>query len=1277
MNENPSEASPAPDATKRRPGKWLRRWKWFWRSSVVLLLAVYFTRNLVLGPWVLGKIEEVLAESLGGPVELDGIGGNWWSRIELATARTLEDADATPVQSFTVSGVEAQYSLWSLLRGEEAWLARIQIDAVELVVDGRQGSASEPSEEQEAAAPPARIPQLEIASMQLVYRDDEMQAAMRAASLQSPEAGRLLLQIPELDFARGEQVAPTTSVATELHYAGGLLEIPSLMVDDIERVQTARLDLSAVAQGQLGFDLALSVLEGGVQAQGDLRDGRVQATVSAQGLIAEQLEPYLDLGLRGQLDFTGSVDWPLAVPLDGVAQFEFGAAQNGWRRVELEAITGSLRVAQGWLVSEEFRAQGPDLHLIARDCRLPLFAEDPLAAATGGTIELRVDDLPGWLDRLELELPPEAGTLQSLALDAQLRSLAERVEVQLDRLQLNSGMGSWTAQGQTALFDLQLAAESPVELQLEGSEVSLAELGDFLREHGRIEEGVPMPNAGRASLSLEVTGTAAQPRLALTVRVVDLDPGPLHEQLPRGPYQSQLSLVANGQTLRIEPFVLSSPELECTLQAESQLPLDLVALSTGELPSLAGALAADLVLRASLQGPYSGTAELRADLTSTLDEDLMPTTSAVEWTLAGEQLAADELTAQIARLQASGSASWQGIEPLPVQWQAMLHAEELRREAGRLAALRTEASWSEQRLRARVDSSEDGNFPLLLDAELPLDLAAPTALPEGPLTAQLSFAQPLDLAVLKQQAEAWGLPLPVEWQEYDAVGALVLGAQAEGSWQDPAIALSLVGESIEWIPRDPEVASPLPEPIDVEATLTQRGGRVELEKMHALSSSAEVNAQGEWTVDTALLPTLAAGEALPAGQLQFDAWLDLPDVSFLASLPGLRRIEGSAHAQVQVKGTDRAPEITADWSYRDGALRLEDPTLAAFERLTFAGRFANQKLELVDCQGELGSAPFVATGTVDLASEVPQIDVQLDGTDLLLYRREGVKVRSDTALRIHGPLDALRTEGDVTLTDGRYTKPVDFILPLLRKGQPPTGGVEGISLFSLTPPLDTMALDLRVHPGSGFRIKTNVANGMIRPDLRLIGTGEVPYLLGEIYFDRTILNMPAHRITLEQGVIRFTEDSPFVPTLDLRAGFRRYGYEVTIIVEGDVTAPVITMSSVPPLSAEELLLFTTTGQPPQENTNAQEALGTVAVYLAQDWLRRFFGDLSTEEEESLFDRIEIEFGRDSTNQGAETIEGRFLLRRNNLLENDALYLTGERDAYSDFNLGLRIRFLFP
>lgn len=106
-------------------------------------------------------------------------------------------------------------------------------------------------------------------------------------------------------------------------------------------------------------------------------------------------------------------------------------------------------------------------------------------------------------------------------------------------------------------------------------------------------------------------------------------------------------------------------------------------------------------------------------------------------------------------------------------------------------------------------------------------------------------------------------------------------------------------------------------------------------------------------------------------------------------------------------------------------------------------------------------------------------------------------------------------------------------------------------------------------------------------------------------------------------------------------------------------------------------MLTTTGQPPTESIDAESALGTVAVYLAKDWIRRFFGSMSTEEEESMLDRLEIEFGRDASQQGAETIEGRFLLRNNNFRDNDALFLTGERDAYGDFNLGFRIRFLFP
>lgn len=1295
MSDSASETAKQAPPKKRRLGRLRRIWKWTWRCSLVLLLAAYFSRNAVLGPWLLDKVEPIVQEALGTPVELDGIAGSWLGGIELELARSLGDGDLTPVRNFELTGIKLRYSIWQLLRGQADWLHSIEAQSATLVLDAAQVQPAAEEEEVPAGAIklPARLPQLNIEQLAVLYEDGEISAEIRRASIRTPVSSPLAEQdaaadtppppsslailLPDVRFTRDGERAPIASLATELQYADGVLEIPSLLVDGIERLERARLDLSKIAAGELQYDFSASVLSGAVAAKGSLRDQRVRADVQASGLLAEQLQPWLDLGLRGQLDFQGEVDWPLEAPLEGVADFQFGAAQNGWRRVEIEAISGRLRVAEGWLISERLEAQGPALDLFAEDCRLPLFAEGRDTASTQGSFVLSVGDLPAWLDRLELELPPEASALESLELRAQIDSSPQRVAVTMQELELRTSLGSWMASGSVALPALQLAPDSPIELQLEGSEVDLAQLRAFLSAQGRFDTA-QLPLAGKAGLQLSVQGTAAAPQFQLGLLLQNIDPGTPHPELPPGPYQGQLQLNYQDGVLALEPAILTGPHLEWSAHAEYALALDLSAIAKGVLPQLEGAVTLRTDLRADPHRHLRGVVQAQLELDTTLDAQGLPQSSKLAWEVQsdGIQLAAAEL--QTAALRFAGSGSWSAIDPIPQIVQANYQLHGLQYQDA--AAFSAQGELALEGTQAEVDmqlSEADGATLGQLALALPVDLHDLQAQPDGPLALRFDLDRPLELTRLEELLASFGVALIPPEQGLQVAGAIDFDLVGEGTWAEPRLHAGLNASQVTFTPEDELSPAPLPGPLDLTLQLTHENGITELGELLATAGPMNLNASGSWSVEEALLPLLRQGKAIPEGRLQLDGQASIPDVSFLASMPGIRRIEGQLEAELAVTGTDRAPVLQADWALHQGALRLDDPSIAAFDRLEFVGDFNGQVARLIDCRGELGSAPFSAEGMVDLREEFPLIDVRLDGTDLLLFRRQGVKVRSDTGLHIHGPLNALRVDGELTLTDGRYTKPVDFIMPLLRRGQPPSSGVEGISLFSLAAPLDTMNFDLRVRPGNGFRIKTNVANGMVRPDLRLVGTGEVPYLLGEVYLDQTILSMPAHRITVEQGVIRFSEENPFVPTLDIRAGFRRYGYDVTILVEGDITEPVITMSSVPPLESEELLLFTTTGQPPQEAANAQEALGTVAVYLAQDWLRRFFGDLSTEEEESLFDRIEIEFGRDATNQGAETIEGRFLLRRDNILENDALYLTGERDAYSDFNLGLRIRFLFP
>jgi translocation and assembly module TamB len=49
----------------------------------------------------------------------------------------------------------------------------------------------------------------------------------------------------------------------------------------------------------------------------------------------------------------------------------------------------------------------------------------------------------------------------------------------------------------------------------------------------------------------------------------------------------------------------------------------------------------------------------------------------------------------------------------------------------------------------------------------------------------------------------------------------------------------------------------------------------------------------------------------------------------------------------------------------------------------------------------------------------------------------------------------------------------------------------------------------------------------------LTGTGEVPLLVGKVYVEPTRLYLPAGRMNLQAGMIRFEQTEPDRPKLDL------------------------------------------------------------------------------------------------------------------------------------------------
>ena len=377
-------------------------------------------------------------------------------------------------------------------------------------------------------------------------------------------------------------------------------------------------------------------------------------------------------------------------------------------------------------------------------------------------------------------------------------------------------------------------------------------------------------------------------------------------------------------------------------------------------------------------------------------------------------------------------------------------------------------------------------------------------------------------------------------------------------------------------------------------------------------------------------------------------------------------------------GAAANPAVNGTVRLSDGELRLDAdvPSLGAID---LEAAITPASLQLKTLTGELGGARFQVSGSVVRKDKGDGIaDLRLRGDNLLFYRSEGVKVRADTDLAVKGPFSRLELAGEVAITDGRFVKYFDFLSAVKGSGKPKTD--TGLQLFAIRkPPFSNAVFDVSIISKHPFMIRNNLAKGAVRPDLNLSGTGAAPIIAGKIYVEPTRLILPAGSLVFESGVIRLDKNSPDRPTLDLVGRSRMLGYDITVLVEGPYDEPVVTLSSVPPLSNEELLLLVLTGQQPKTSTDRASSQGrtmNVAVYVGRDFISRWFGSESVEAGESILDRFQVDVGRAVTRGGDETVDAQFRLTQGVISDGDTLYLTGEKDVFDFYNAGVKIVFRF-
>lgn len=479
--------------------------------------------------------------------------------------------------------------------------------------------------------------------------------------------------------------------------------------------------------------------------------------------------------------------------------------------------------------------------------------------------------------------------------------------------------------------------------------------------------------------------------------------------------------------------------------------------------------------------------------------------------------------------------------------------------------------------------------------------------------------------------------------------------------------------SLDWLP---------PGVLNADMRLQAEAKRLRVETFRIEGERMQVVLDGLVLGNLSLADLLRPEYRKPAAELDLHGKLQLPTLTWLtAHFKAIRRVSGQLAGDFSLRGAIRHPEVKADLQITDGELR-SGAELPALRGVSGKISVDDNGVTIAGFTGLIGGAPAKASGRLlFVGKKGPSLDLRLAGKNLLLYRTDDVKLRADADITIKGPYKAPIIEGTLALTEGYYNKNI-HLLKMITAGISPTASAlpEHFTLFSLTEePLKDAKFALSIRSEAPFTINTNLLKGSLRPNLRLIGTGELPQLVGVVYVDDARCSLPAGPLRIDTGLLRFRQADPDRFYLELSGSAKMMGYDITAKINGPYDEPTINLSSDPPLGNEELLLLLLTGQRPASGNGLGRSgaqMSRVGLYLGRGLLTSLFGKEYVDEQ-NILERLQIDIGREITRQGDDTIEAKFLLKDGFLRPNDALYLTAEKDVWDDYNGGLRLVFRFP
>ena len=306
----------------RRIGRWLLV------GGIVLLVAIYALRGVLIAPPAIAFLERTAAANLGLQISIGYLGGSFFSDIELKNITTVKRLSHEPLADLQVHRLKLTYRLWDFLKGWQPFLAgaAIDIEGARLSIDltGETTASNDNSVLKNIFLPP-RLPRISVQTSAVQIKGSDYETRFRGLSLAAQAAdqgsSRLRLQAAQWSLDHPALRAVAVPLAAELSYSRESLRIEKLLIDGKLLVKSANFELHELPN-RVPFEVKFNLAGGRLAAAGQLAADRLKVALSGSDIdlssISELLAPPT-VPFGGRLTLKGQLDLPFDKPKELVS----------------------------------------------------------------------------------------------------------------------------------------------------------------------------------------------------------------------------------------------------------------------------------------------------------------------------------------------------------------------------------------------------------------------------------------------------------------------------------------------------------------------------------------------------------------------------------------------------------------------------------------------------------------------------------------------------------------------------------------------------------------------------------------------------------------------------------------------------------------------------------------------------------------------------------------------------------------------------------------------